>query len=320
MSKSIKRKLMALVVVGAMAIPMVSFADTTEVISEKDKVVISEQNNVVNDYIRHSGEISEVMNDEGNISILVKSSNEDKYGDTFHISADVSLWNRASQELVEAKELKEGMDVEVFYHKNTPTTMSIPAQRTPAIVVVQAKEAHEGVFLGEFDKELLSIDNELQLNIGEDTVIVSEKGEALKEENIAGNVALVFFDILMPSLPAQTSPSKVIVLAENAAPVSAVEEVEEVEEAGQDVEEDKTEVEEVKEMISLRDTATELGYKVQWNNEDKTAEITKLNQTIVIKLDSVDYTLNKSLGKFSKAPELRNNTLYVSASVLDFME
>ena len=73
-------------------------------------------------------------------------------------------------------------------------------------------------------------------------------------------------------------------------------------------------------MIALRETATGMGYKVQWDNEKRTAEITKQNQTIVVELDSIDYTLNKSLGKFFKAPELRNNTLYVSAAILDVME
>ena len=73
-------------------------------------------------------------------------------------------------------------------------------------------------------------------------------------------------------------------------------------------------------MIALRDTATALGYKVEWNNQDKTVELTKMNQTIVVKLGSVDYTLNKSLGKFSKAPELKNGNLYVSASILELMK
>lgn len=308
MSQSIKKKLMALMVVGVLAIPMAVIANETPMLElENEAVVTSEKEQQENKYIKYTGEIQEVIINNGNISILVNSdAKEEGSGYIFHISDNVSLWNRDSGQLVQAKDLEKGMAVEVFFHQDTPTTMSLPPQLTPAVIVVQGKEAHGPVFMGEFDKDLVSTDNFLKLNIGEETVIVNQKGEKLAKKDIAGNAALVFYGMSTKSIPAQTTPSKVIILAKD----------EVVEEDA--VEEDV--VEEVKEMISLRDTAKELGYKVKWDNKDKTATITKENQTIVIKLGSVDYTLNKSIGKFTKAPELRNGTLYVSGSILEFMK
>ncbi|HHX59934.1 MAG TPA: copper amine oxidase N-terminal domain-containing protein [Epulopiscium sp.] len=317
MSQSIKNKLMALMVVGVMAIPMVSFAQEKQpLISANEGVVISEKAEMKNEYIKYAGEISEVMEYEGDISIHVNSrDDQDEYGFVFHISEDVLLWNRETQKRVTSKDLKEGMAVEVYFNQNTPTTMSLPPQLTPAVVVIQKEAIGEPTYVGRFDKDLVSADHFLQLNIGKDTVIVNEKGEKLKIEDIYNKTVLVFFDMSTKSIPAQTTPSKIILLAEKE---EAAEEI--VEEAVEETiqEEETVEVEEVKEMIALRTTATELGYKVKWN-EDKTVELTKQNQTIVIGIGKVDYTLNKSLGKFSEAPELRNDTMYVSASVLDFM-
>ncbi len=318
MSNSIKKKMMALVVAGVMALPMASFASVPVLIEENNKVVISENTQKENNYMNYSGTILDVNNEDGNMSILVNSADkEDKYGYIFHISDHVSVFNRESEENVKAEILKDGMKVEVFFHENTPTTMSIPPQLTPGVIVIQDKEVGRPTFVGEFDKELVSSDKQLQLNIGEETVIVSEKGEALTKEDIAGNAVLVFYGMSTKSIPAQTTPSKVVVLDEK-----VEDEAEEAleDEIEDEVEEDINDEVENKTMISLRETAKGLGYKVKWDNKAKTAEITKLNQTIVIKLDSVDYTLNKSLGKFSKAPELRNSRLYVQASVLDFME
>lgn len=309
MSQSIKKKLMALVVVGVMALPMASFANTPMLISENETVVISESVKEENNYMKYTGEIAEVRDNKGNISILVSSDDEaDEYGFVFHISPDVSLWDRESGEMVKAKDLKVGMAVEVFYHQNTPTALSLPPQLTPAVIVIQGEEAMP-TFMGEFDEDLVSGDKFLALNIGEETAIVNETGEELTAKDIAGQTALVFYEMSTKSIPAQTTPSKVVVFTATDEDV--------VEDLEADTDE---EVEEVKEMISLRETAMALGYKVQWDNKDKTATITKENQTIVVKLGSVDYTLNKSLGKFSKAPELKNGTLYVQGSILEFME
>lgn len=297
MSKSIKRKLMAVVVAGVMALPIANFADAPMLISEKEALVISENEKEENEFITYKGEISEVINKQGNISILVNSVNEeDEYGMVFHIADTVSLWNRTTETMVKAEDLKESMDIQVFYHKNTPMMLSLPAQLTPDVIVIQDGETNGSTFMGEFDKALVSTDKYLELTIGEETVIVDGKGQALTAEDIAGNPALVFYGISTKSIPAQTTPSKVVVFVEK----------EEAEE-------------EVKEMISLRDTATGLAYKVEWDNDAKTATLTKENQTIVITLDSPHYTLNKSLGRFTKAPELKEGVLYVEGSILEFM-
>ena len=259
MSQSIKKKLMALMVVGVMAIPMVSFAQEKPMpISEDQAVTISEKDKMQNKHIKYAGEIIEVIDNEGNISINVNSG-DDEYGMVFHISNDVSLWNRDTEKLIKASDLKEGMAVEVFYNQNTPMTMSLPPQLTPDVIVIQSKEAKGSTFVGQFDEGLVSADHFLQLNIGEDTVITNQKGEKLGQKDIVGKTVLVFYSMSTKSIPAQTTPSKIIVLAEKENLV---------EETVPEIEEEVIQepVAEVKEMIALRGVATELGYRVKWNN------------------------------------------------------
>lgn len=284
MSRSIKKKVMALAVVAAMAMPVASFA------GEHPVVISQEYQEVENEFIKTSGEILELTDTNGNISILV-SSEEDEHGIVFHMSEDVSIWDRATEEVVKSESLEVGMKLDVFYHKNTPTTMSIPAQLTPDIVVIQDEEVMGTTYVGEFDEELVSLENSLKLNMSEETIIVNSKGEALEAEDIAGEVVMVFYTISTKSIPAKTTPSKVVVF----------------------------QAEGRQEMISLRAKAAELGYKLEWNHQAKSAKLTKENQTIVITLGSVDYTLNKSLGQFDVAPELRDGAMYVPVSVLGLM-
>lgn len=318
MSQSIKKKLAAFMIVGVMAVPMVGFAQEEQVPMET--VVISteliesvptsekEEESNENQYIQYKGEILAVNKNDGRISIHVTSDvNEDEYGMIFHMSEDVSVWHMSDQALVEHDKFEVGMEVEIYYHELTPMALSLPGQLTPQVVVIQDKESQGSTYMGRFNEELISTDNYLKLMIDEDTLIVNQKGERLEAQDIFNQTALVFFGASTRSIPAQTTPSKIVVFEEKG--VTDTTESEEVLE----------EVEEVKEMIALRKTATELGYKVQWN-EDRSIELTKENQTIVIKVGEVDYSLNRSLGKFSKAPELRDGTLYVSASILDIMQ
>ena len=312
MSKSIKKKLVALMIVGALAIPTLSFAKEnkqTPILEQvTEEQTLDKQAEVQNNYTKFAGVIKEVRNNDGKISILV-TNEDDEHGLIFHISDKVSLWSMETENIAEAASLKEGEEVVVYFHKNTPMALSLPGQLTPDVIVIQDKEDYGSTHMEVFNEELVSADNFLKLNIGEETVIVDDAGKELKQEDIYNQTALVFFGAATKSIPAQTVPSKVVVFKTITEEV--VEEQEKVQESAG--------IEEGIVMTPLRSTVTQLGYEVQWN-EDKSIELTKQNQTIVIQVGKVDYTLNKSLGKFSKAPELKDGITYVSTEILELMK
>jgi hypothetical protein len=70
-----------------------------------------------------------------------------------------------------------------------------------------------------FDKDLISSDKSLKLNISDKTEIISQDGKAFEGE-LANRKLVVLYGVSSKSIPAQTNPSKVIVLFEKpAAPI-----------------------------------------------------------------------------------------------------
>lgn len=313
MSKSIRGKILALMLVGAMATPMVSFAEETTqpgIVPISENETAEDHMNEVedNEYIKSIGTISRINERNGNVSILVDIEDDD-YGIVYHISDKVSLWDRESEELVGTDKLEEGMEIEVYYPTNTPVALSLPPQLTPEIIVIQGEEYAGSSYVGEFNDNLVSTDNYLKLKIAEDTLLVNEEGQAVELEDIYGKPVLVFYGAATKSIPAQTVPSKVVLLDIE----------EETEDAGVISETDQEEPEEVS-MIALRDTAEELGYKIEWNGQERSITLTKPNQTIGMKIGDDNYSLNKSLRKFGQAPVLKDGVTYIESTILDIMK
>lgn len=68
-------------------------------------------------------------------------------------------------------------------------------------------------------------------------------------------------------------------------------------------------------MLPLREIAKALGYEIKWNNEDRSAELTKANTPIwsLVQTDKDEYNENKMLVKLGTAPANILGTLYVPA-------
>lgn len=76
----------------------------------------------------------------------------------------------------------------------------------------------------------------------------------------------------------------------------------------------KTEKEVV--MIPLRQVTEALAYKVAWNGEKKSIELSKGAQWTSMKLGEDNYSYAKMLVKLGTAPEIKNECTYVP---LDFI-
>ena len=55
-----------------------------------------------------------------------------------------------------------------------------PTTVTPEIVIVNDEKIFGEVKISQFDKEFLSLDGELKLNIGEDTALFNQQGKAIE--------------------------------------------------------------------------------------------------------------------------------------------
>lgn len=208
--------------------PVLISADTESEAAEGEEIV----------YGVKTGTVTGVEKREGYTSVAI-----DDGGMGLVLNADDSMFvmDSADGSLKSIGDLEEGMEITVVLSDRTPMTMSIPPIVTGATAVIIGSEG-KNVDVLKFDNSLVSTDNFLQLNISEDTAISDIMGsrKMFTEADIKGATAIVVYGVTTRSIPAQTTPSNVIIL--------------ESEEA---------------EVVALREIAEKAGYSVKWtaNNE-----------------------------------------------------
>lgn len=267
------------------------------------------------EYIPFYGVITEVNSNDGLTSILIENFNEEPYDKmVFYISDDVVLVSDKTKDLADKNTLTEGIEVVVYYHKDTPILESYPARAGCNVVVIKKNEEPTNVEVFRFDENLLSSDRILRISPDENTAIVDTKGNSLTVEDIKNRDAIVFYSIATLSIPAQTVPEKVILL--NGNKLKSMDKI-----IINDEEITLNKPMYINEngviMVPLRQMAEALGYKVIWNEENRSVEVVKGANWFLVKIGKDDYNLAKSIVKLGTAPELIDWTTYVP---LDFVE
>ncbi|WP_374967157.1 stalk domain-containing protein [Lysinibacillus sp. RS5] len=214
------------------------------------------------------------------------------------VNDDTLVFDNTGKEV----KLQKGDKVTAYTYANKPMLTIYPPQYNPEVIIVETKEMGT-VEVDFFNKELVNTDNTLKLNVGEETELLSLSGKEVKAEDLAEQHLLVFYTIATMSIPAQTPPSKVVVLdtiAEESGEVdpseSAIQEI---------INNDFYEVEGTK-MVPLRLIAEELGYKVE--STGKGAMISKGAVSYTITRGQKEYGYNKAIRHFKVAPALLEPT------------
>lgn len=275
--------------------------------------IIMEESN----YTNFQGEIIEITEGEDSFSIRVSSDKTDPYnGMVFHISKDTIILNDETKDFQDKDKLEKGQVVSAYYGKNTPMTMSIPAQLTPDVIVVKESENPATIHISNFNEDLVSSDNKLKLNLSEDTIIVDENGNKVEKEDIANNDLIVFYTISTRSIPAQTTPEKIVVMDQEEENVVSVLDKVVINEKEIQLEKVLYESEGFT-MVPLRQITEELGYEVKWNNETATAEVIKGAQWTAVTIGEDNYSFAKMLVKLGKVPEIKDSSTYVPLNFLE---
>jgi len=235
------------------------------------------------------------------------------------VTTQVNFIVDQSTQMLTDNELKEGSQATGFYRSDVPSPTILPARHHALLLAVNVPEG-QFIKAARFDDELISDDKTLKLNIGEKTEIVLNNGEAAPEGLKLGGLRLaVFYGESTRSMPAITTPIRIIVLALTDAVPLLPGETDEIESAFDGmpivvegelladappvyVKEDGTA------MIPLRAVVEVLGYKVGWHDGRKVS----LNGATVLIIDSLEYTaLDGSTVKLKVAPELYESRTYV---------
>lgn len=143
------------------------------------------------------------------------TENPDKVGCTKLMSVESSDGNivnfvvTPSTYFVDHAMVKVGDTVTGFYDANAPVPLIFPPQLRP---FVMAKDTQgQNVKVDRFDKNLVSSDNQLKLNIAPSTEVLLENGQSFTG-SLENRNLIVIYGPSTRSIPAQTTPYRIIVM------------------------------------------------------------------------------------------------------------
>ena len=113
--------------------------------------------------------------------------------------------------VADAITLRVGMQAHFVYNADLPAILIYPPQYTAVAVVPTTVAA--GVKAGFFDNRLVSSDNTLQLNVTRNVPVVTSNNQTFTGSP-RGRYLLVLYNRSTRSIPAQTTPERVVVMCE----------------------------------------------------------------------------------------------------------
>jgi hypothetical protein len=158
------------------------------------------------DYLSFTGTITEVRDG----AVLVQEETNEENFMVFNISEQVLLLEDATQNTVGSDSFAVGQKITAYYLENTPMALSFPAIMTPDVLLLHSGEDVGFVHVATFDETLTSSDGMLKIVLGSGMTLVDAQGKQVT--NLAYETLVVFYTTSTRSIPAQTTPKKIIVL------------------------------------------------------------------------------------------------------------
>ena len=296
MKKMIPFALSAVLVGGAFA-PTVLGNET----STKENETNKDEGQVQENFLKLTGTLSSLEKNENGLLYGVIEQQDNVFN--IVVGEETVVVDNTGKRV----ELKEGMDFTAYVDGNKPMILIYPPQYSPDLVIVQTEEIGFAE-VAQFDENFAN--ESLKLNISDETVIENLSGTAVEAKNIVGVDVAVFYKFTTFSIPAQTTPSKIIVLSYDEEELS-----EEIVAIQTIIKNDFYEVNGVT-MVPLRLIAEKLGWTV--TSTGKGAIVSKDNATFTITRGEKLYGHNRAVDYFEQAPALLEPTkTYVPVEFVD---
>lgn len=279
---------------------------------------------------------------DGIIKTTTDVNNKDDQNNTVNlkITDDTLVYDNLGNKKA-LSDLTDGSKITVFTGSYEPTPLILPVQYTANVIIINGdKEGNVNADTYLADEEgYTNAANTLKIAAADDTKIV-DKDEKEYKGDLDKNDLIVFYGVSTKSIPAQTTPTKVVVLGENeialkqieaaknatpaptAAPETTV--APEVTEAPQvsyaglvnvvigDKNVSDVYAKENTTMVPLREVAEAAGFTVTWDAENRAVI---LNDGVYsLKIGENSYVKGKMMPlTLSAAPEIVNDLTYVPA-------
>ncbi|MDY3971840.1 MAG: copper amine oxidase N-terminal domain-containing protein [Clostridia bacterium] len=282
-------------------------------------------------YISNTVTVTEVG--EGKIATTLNKEDAENPENTVNYTIlENTLVFNSKGEKKEVKDIEKDADITVFTNSYSPAPLIMPPQYQADVIIINDGEEIGSVNVDTYiadGERLINAANSLVLNIGETTEIVDKDGKEVKADELKNKDLVVFYTITTRSIPAQTTPEKVVVLGENETalaqiaaaqnvtaetPTPAPVETPEISSATAVVVGNKTVTNIYSKddvlMVPLREIAEELGFTVEW---DGNLRAVILNGGMYsLKIGENSYVKGKMMPvELKAAPEIKDDLTYV---------
>ena len=154
---------------------------------------------------------------DGIIKTTTDVNNKDDQNNTVNlkITDDTLVYDNLGNKKA-LSDLTDGSKITVFTGSYEPTPLILPVQYTANIIIINGdKEGNVNIDTYLADEEgYTNAANTLKIATADDTKIV-DKNEKEYKGDLDKNDLIVFYGVSTKSIPAQTTPTKVVVLGEN---------------------------------------------------------------------------------------------------------
>lgn len=289
-----------------------------------------------------SVDVTVVKVDKDSIETTTDVENKDDQNNTVNIIVreDTLVYDNLGNKKA-LSDLEEGSKITAFTSSYEPTTLMLPVQYVANVIVISGENdgnVNVDTYLAD-EEGLTNAANTLNINVAEDTKVVDKEDKEYKDE-LKDNDLIVFYGVSTRSIPAQTTPTKVVVIGKNETALNQIEaaknntiaptvapETTTAPEATEAPEVNYASIEKVvigdkvvtdvyvkdnTTMVPLREVAEAVGLTVTWKAEDKSIVI---NEGIYrLKIGENSYGKGKMIPlTLSEAPEIVNDLTYVPA-------
>lgn len=162
----------------------------------------------MNRVIMRNARIVEVRVDHDHKSIVIDSDSHGKA--VIRVTDDLKIYEDEFFNEVLVEDLSINYPIYVYMYENSPMMLSEPPQFTPLLLVVAQNEDELYQRIDFFDKDLVSSDKQIRLNL--DERIISLSYPNLIRELLVDKQLLVFYHASTRSIPAIVNPVKIIIL------------------------------------------------------------------------------------------------------------
>jgi len=172
-------------------------------------------------FVKASGVITNVEEKEDMVTLTVETAGKEPQLTFYNVTNEAMVYNSGSTKKMEKTAFLKGQQIDAYYDKDKPMIMIYPPQISPELVIVHDAKTFGSVKVGKFDEELRSLDNELDLKVDSKTILENTDGEKVERQDLSGKELIVFYTMATKSIPAQTTPTKIVAISSEEAEENA---------------------------------------------------------------------------------------------------